>query len=156
VRNIETFAGILAMDKWTCNSDRRQAAFRRTARQRNYDAAFIDQGDCFNRGQWNFPDLPLSGAYAQNEVYDGVLGWESFEPWLSRIEDMRRSVISAAAEEIPPSWYGGDSLALDHLVRILAERCTTIRGLLTDFGSSSRHPFPNWGEEVKPQRAAVL
>jgi len=153
VRNLEAFAGILAMDKWTCNSDDRQVAFWRMMRQRNYAAAFIDQGYCFNGGEWNFPDSPLKGVHAQNEVYASVLGWNSFEPWLSRIEDMGREVILAAAEEIPPAWYKGDSCALDRLVQALLERRSKIRSLLMTFRSCSRNPFPNWGERVEPQSA---
>jgi hypothetical protein len=149
VRNLQTFAGMLAMDKWTCNADKRQAAFWRLIRQRNYTAAFIDQGNCFNGGKWDFPDSPLSGAYPQNEVYAEVIGWDSFEPWLSRIEDMGRNTISAAAEEVPQLWYGGNSSALEHLVRLLVDRRTQIRALLTAFRSSTRHPFPNWGGEAK-------
>src|SRR3954465_8771023 len=44
VRNLETFAGMLAMDKWTCNANGRQAAFWRKPRERKYTVAFIDQG----------------------------------------------------------------------------------------------------------------
>ena len=86
VRNLEAFAGILAVDKWTGNANGRQAAFWRKMRERKYTATFIDQGYCFNAGEWTFPDYPLRGVYARNEVYAGVKGWESFEPWLSRIE----------------------------------------------------------------------
>jgi hypothetical protein len=153
VRNVAAFAGILAMDKWTCNSDWRQAAFWRMMRQRNYTAVFIDQGHCFNGGEWNFPDAPLGGVYAQTEVYANVLGWDSFEPWLSRIEDMGRNAISAAAEEVPPPWYGGNSCALDALVRMLVDRRAMVRGLLTAFRLSSRKPFPNWGEDVQSKPA---
>ena len=48
----------------------------------------IDQGFCFNAGEWNFPDTPLRGLYARNRVYEGVIGMESFAPWLERIEKM--------------------------------------------------------------------
>jgi hypothetical protein len=153
VRNMGTFAGILAVDKWTGNADQRQAAFWRKMRQRNYAATFIDQGYCFNGGDWTFPDSPLRGVYPQNEVYADVLGWDSFEPWLSRIEDMGRDLISTAAAEIPLAWYAGDSSALDTLVRMLVQRRTKIRALLTDFRLSSRQPFPNWGEKVQTQAA---
>lgn len=156
VRNLETFAGILAVDKWTCNADRRQAAFWRRMRQHNYAATFIDQGYCFNGGKWSFPDSPLRGVYEENAVYADVLGWDSFEPWLSRIECMGRDVISTAAAEIPLAWYEGDSSALDNLVRMLVERRTKIRGLLTDFRLSSRQPFPNWGEIVQSQPATAV
>ena len=62
VRNLGTFAGILALDKWTCNADGRQAAFWRKLREKKYSAAFIDQGYCFNAGEWTFPDFPLRGC----------------------------------------------------------------------------------------------
>src|SRR5229473_3113070 len=74
---------------------------------------------CFNAGEWTFPDYPLRGVYARNEVYAGVRGWGSFEPWLSRIEKMDDDVIWAAAGEIPPEWYGGEWDALEKLVRML-------------------------------------
>jgi hypothetical protein len=147
VRNREAFAGILAMDKWTGNADRRQATFWRKARERKYTVTFIDQGYCFNAGEWTFPDYPLRGVYARNEVYAEVRGWESFEPWLSRIEDLSLSTISAVAEQIPPGWYGSDWSALDALVRSLLERRGLIRELVTAFRSSPRNPFPNWGME---------
>jgi hypothetical protein len=155
VLNLETFAGILVMDKWTCNSDGRQAAFFRMMRQHTYTARFIDQGQCFNGDEWNFPDAPLGGVYGDNEVYANVLGWDSFEPWLSRIEDMGYGAISGAAEEIPPGWYGGNSCALDSLVRRLLERRTLVRALLTAFRSSFRRPFPNWGGEAQPEPGVV-
>ena len=50
---------------------------------------FIDQGYCFNAGEWDFPDSALRGVFARNFVYQHVCGWESFEPWLSRIENFR-------------------------------------------------------------------
>ena len=62
VRNLGDFAGVLALDKWTCNANGRQAAFWRKSRERRYTATFIDQGYCFNAGEWSFPDSPLRGV----------------------------------------------------------------------------------------------
>src|SRR5439155_20310832 len=90
--------------------------------ERKYTAAFIDQGYCFNAGEWTFPDYPLRGVYARNELYAGVRGWESFEPWLSRIEAMDDGVIWKAASEIPPEWYCSDWDALEKLARELIDR----------------------------------
>jgi len=144
VRNLETFAGMLAMDKWTGNANGRQAAFWRKMRERKYTAAFIDQGYCFNAGEWTFPDSPLRGVYSRNEVYAGVRGWESFEPWLSRIETLDDEVIWEVAGEIPPEWYESDWGALETLARSLLERRQMIRELITGFRMSARNPFPNW------------
>jgi hypothetical protein len=144
VRNLETFAGILTIDKWTGNANGRQAAFWRKLRERKYTATFIDQGYCFNAGEWTFPDSPLRGVYARNEVYACVRGWESFEPWLTRIEKIDDDIVWSAAGEIPPEWYGGEWGALEELTRQLLERRAMVRDLITAFRISVRNPFPNW------------
>jgi hypothetical protein len=143
VRNVEAFAGILALDKWTCNANGRQALFWKRPRERKYAATFIDQGYCFNAGEWTFPDSPLRGVYARNNVYLGVTGWSSFEPWLGRIETMAESRIAAIAESVPPDWYG-DWDQMGRLVETLIRRRERVRELIEDFRKSSRNPFPNW------------
>jgi hypothetical protein len=148
VRNLETFAGMLVVDKWTGNANGRQAAFWRKLREKKYTAAFIDQGYCFNAGEWTFPDFPLRGVYARNEVYDGVRGWESFEPWLSRVEKMEVDVLWTLAGEIPPEWYGGEWDALEKLARELIVRRELVRGLIESFRISPRRPFPGWAEQA--------
>jgi hypothetical protein len=146
VRNLETFPGMLALDKWTGNANGRQAAFWRKMRERKYTVCFIDQGYCFNAGDWNFPDYPLRGVYARNEVYENVKSWEAFEPWLSRIEKLEEDVIWHEAGEIPPEWYGGEWDELEHMVSVLIERRETVRDLIVRFGISPRRPFPAWRE----------
>ncbi len=144
VKNLNAFAGMLALDKWTCNANGRQVAFWRRTRERKYHAAFIDQGYCFNAGEWNFPDAALRGVYLRNEVYAWVRGWESFEPWLSRLEELDTAEIWACAECVPPEWYGADIDALEKLVDALVRRRTRIRRLIDDFRCSTRMPFPQW------------
>jgi hypothetical protein len=153
VRNVETFAGMLVVDKWTGNADGRQAAFWRRSRERKYTATFIDQGNCFNAGEWTFPDHPLRGVYSGNGVYAGVRGWHSFEPWLSRIEQMEKLVVWGLADEIPPEWYGGDWIALEKLISCLIVRQGIVRGLIEAFRHSVRNPFPDWhdrGANINP------
>ncbi len=145
VRNIGAFAGMLALDKWTCNSNGRQATFWKKLRERKYNVTFIDQGYCFNAGEWSFPDSPLRGVYARNWVYTSVTGWESFEPWLTNIEEISMSTISECAEVIPPEWYG-DWEDMSRLVESLFQRRARVRELILDFRDSSRNPFPNWTE----------
>jgi len=147
VRNLADFARVLVLDKWTCNSDGRQAIFcRKTPRSQQYAATFIDQGYCFNAGEWTFPDSPLRGAYANNCVYKGVMGWEAFEPALSRAEEMDAHAIWRCAADIPEEWYEGDRAGLERLVETLCHRRSTIRKLIHEFRRSSRNPFPNWRE----------
>ena len=144
VQNVGAFAGMLALDKWACNADSRQVVFWKRPRQRRYTASYIDHGGCFNEGAWTFPDSPLRSAYPWNEVYEGVRGWESFEPWLSGIEQMDPSIIHACADEVPPEWYSGDSNALSKMLETLVDRRKRVRELIFEFHNSSRKPFPNW------------
>jgi len=144
IRNLKDFAGALALDKWTCNADGRQAVYWRESREPGYRASFIDQGYCFNDGEWVFRDAPLRGVHFSNRVYTAVAGWRSFEPWLSRIEALDASAIGSIASAIPPQWYDGDWEALDKLVHSLARRRAGLRELITEFRNSSRHPFPKW------------
>ena len=98
---------MLVLDKWTGNANGRQAAFWRKLREKKYTASFIDQGYCFNAGEWTFPDYPLRGVYARNEVYESVRGWESFEPWLSRVEKMEEDVVWGWRERFLRSGMAG-------------------------------------------------
>lgn len=155
VRNIEEFAGMLLIDKWTGNCNGRQAIFSRAARERRYRATFIDQGFCFNAGEWTFPDSPLRGVYARNLVYAGISGWKSFEPWLSRLEGMRAETIWRAAEGIPTEWYGGDEVELEQLVEALVRRQGRVRELIESFRDSDRRPFPKWEERKSEKRVGA-
>src|SRR5262249_37359317 len=113
VRNLAAFAGMLALDKWLGNANGRQAVFWKKAQERKYTATFIDQGYCFNAGEWNFPDSALRGVYSRNAVYEQVSGWESFEPWLARVESFDPAEVRDAAGALPPEWTGGDWAALE-------------------------------------------
>ena len=147
VLNLGDFPRVLVLDKWTCNSDGRQAIFcRKAARSRRYAATFIDQGYCFNAGEWTFPDFPLRGVYANNSVYEGVTGWEAFEPAMTKAEAMDLDIIWHCAAEIPEEWYERDRDGLHRLVEALHHRRGAIRNLITEFRRSSRSPFPNWRE----------
>jgi len=144
VRNLREFAGMLALDKWTCNTNGRQAVFSKKPREKRYTATFIDQGYCFNAGEWKFADAPLRGVFGRNAVYGEVMGWESFEPWLGRIEAMPAEKIWSIAETVPPEWYGGDISELERLVERLIARRSLVRELIGEFRDNSRMPFPKW------------
>lgn len=152
VENLADFARVLVLDKWSCNSDGRQAIFTPTAGprsskgsvQRRYRASFIDQGYCFNAGEWSFPDSPVRGVYANRSVYDGVRGWEDFEPALSRAEQTDAQQLWSCATGLPEEWYEGDRIGLERLVEALCRRRFLIRDLISAFRLSSHDPFPKW------------
>jgi len=157
VSNVADFARILVLDKWTCNADGRQAVFyRKKPRSSRYTATFVDQGYCFNAGEWTFPDFPLRGVFANTCVYEAVTGWESFEPALSRAEEMSCDAIWRCAADIPEEWYDGDRERLEQLVEALFHRRQTIRRLISIFRESARKPFPNWRDVTHCPGIAIL
>jgi hypothetical protein len=105
----------------------------------------IDQGFCFNVGEWNFPDAPLRGLYYRSCVYQGVIEMESFAPWLERLEkQVNERVWNQLINEIPSEWYEDGRDALNRLAEELQRRRTRVPDLILEAKRSSRRPFPNW------------
>lgn len=161
VHNLHDFAGMLVFDKWTCNTNGRQTLFfaEGAAADRfaanagglsehdglRYRTVMIDQGFCFNAGEWNYPDAPLRGLYARNRVYEGVTGMESFAPWIDRVENrLTERVLDEVSQEIPPEWYEDDYDALMRLLEQLHRRRKRVPELVLEAKRSNRQPFPNW------------
>lgn len=147
VNNLATiFLGAYVLDKWTCNCDGRQVVFYRTIDQRGrrYSATLIDHGFCFNDGEWNFPDSPIRSLYPRRLVYESVRGLKSFEPYLSRVENIETSELDECLREVPPEWCGEEPQQLSRLVETLYERRRRVRQLIIDAKRSSLMPFPNW------------
>jgi hypothetical protein len=147
VRNVDkVFMGALVFDKWTCNCDGRQVIFYRSADQEGsaYSAALIDQGFCFNDGDWNFPDSPIRSLYPRRMVYEGVRGLQSFEPYLSRVENLDAPQLEDCVRGIPEEWCGEQPEQLTRLVERLFERRRRVRQAIIDAKNSSLGPFPNW------------
>jgi hypothetical protein len=164
VENVHEFAGMLVFDKWTCNTNGRQTIFFRITAEEirrgstspqpspgvnedgsGYKTMMIDQGFCFNAGEWNYPDAPLRGLYARNRVYEGVTGMESFAPWTERVEkSVTERMLAEVVREIPPEWYEDDYDALMRLVEQLFRRRARVTELLLSAKNTTRQPFPNW------------
>jgi hypothetical protein len=144
VVNQNDLVRILAFDKWTGNCDGRQAVFTKRARESGYRMTCIDQHYCFNGERWTFPDLPLMGTCFRNQAYEGVTGWESFEPVLTQIEEIEYDNLWRCAAPVPYDWYEYDGEGLFQLVEMLYRRRLLVRDLITAFRNSMRTPFPNW------------
>ena len=140
------FLGALVFDKWTCNCDGRQVVFYRSLDQEGsaYSATLIDHGFCFNDGDWNFPDSPIRSLYPRRIVYRDVKGLDSFEPFLSRVENLQVSELEACVRGIPEDWCGERPAEMLRLVERLYERRRKIRQALIEARECSLAPFPNW------------
>ncbi|MGH9398299.1 MAG: HipA family kinase [Terriglobia bacterium] len=147
VQNLrEAFLGALVFDKWTCNCDGRQMVFYRqpSGRGRGYTACLIDHGFCFNDGEWSFPDSAIRSLYPRRLVYESVRSVESFDPFLSRIENLKEAELAACAREIPPDWCDGEPTGPARLMETLYLRRRKLRQALVDVKNSDLRPFPNW------------
>lgn len=140
------FLGAFVFDKWTCNCNGRQVIFYRSADQEGsaYSLSLIDNGFCFNDGEWNFPDSPIRSLYPRRLVYESVRGLHSFEPLLSRVENLEAWQMEACMQGIPAEWCGEDAGQLLRLGERLHERRRRLRQAIVEAKNSSLGPFPNW------------
>ena len=171
VENLHDFAGMLVFDKWTCNTNGRQTLFLADLSSTSglamdvaadgphssgapggssvfgsaYRTLMIDQGFCFNAGDWKFPDAPLRGLYARNRAYESITGMHSFGLWLERLEErITERVLDDISRDIPPEWYEDDYDSLLRLLEQIFRRRTRVPELLLEAKKSNRQPFPNW------------
>jgi hypothetical protein len=141
-----TFLGAFVFDKWTCNCNGRQVIFTRPAGHERpiYSAWLIDHGFCFNDGEWNFPDSPIRSLYPRRLVYEKVHGLQSFEPYLSTIENLKAEQVLECVNGIPAEWCGEDPTQLTRLAEQLYERRRLVRQAIVDAKNCSLRPFANW------------
>jgi hypothetical protein len=129
IENHRDFMGMLVFDKWTCNTDGRQAVF--VKRRNRFRAFMIDNGFCFNAGDWDFPDSPIRGLFANREVYGETNSISQFEPWLSLVEeDLNESVLREFATQIPKEWIDIDRPLFEFLLWRLDRRRARLRELV--------------------------
>jgi hypothetical protein len=156
VINLNDFLGCMVFDKWVGNADGRQSVFLRAPladwfpetrvhpQKLGFLTLMIDHGFAFNGPHWEFVDAPAYGLYLRKLVYDGVTGLESFEPWLTRVENFPDDVLDRAMRSIPPEWIAGEEAALEKLLELLMTRRSKVRGLIEDVRNSNVSPFSNW------------
>lgn len=126
-------------------TDLRSPGGTRDATAAPYRTMMIDQGFCFNAGEWNFPDAPLRGLYARRRVYEGVTGMDSFLPWLARLERrVNLDLLDELGKQIPPEWYADQQAELYRLLETLYQRRARVPELILSAKKSNRQPFPNW------------
>jgi hypothetical protein len=155
VENTADFLGTLVFDKWIGNADSRQAVFFRAraktwtplkgqVTKTGFFVQMIDHGFAFNGPNWDFQDSPIQGLYFRTSVYDSVHSLESFEPWLSMVENFPSEAIDSAWRQIPSSWYLGDEDELEQLLERLMKRRTLVPELIQSVREKRASAFPGW------------
>jgi hypothetical protein len=129
IENHRDFMGMLVFDKWTGNTDGRQVVF--VKRRDRFRAFMIDNGFCFNAGDWNFPDSPIRGLFANRGVYGETNSISQFEPWLNLVEeDFNESALRKFAAQIPKEWIDIDRPLFEFLLWRLDRRRARVRELV--------------------------
>jgi hypothetical protein len=144
VSNIPDFLGMFAFDKWTCNTDGRQVIYVGEPSATSYRVVMIDNGFCFNGGEWNFPDAPLRSLYGKSSVYANVAGIESFEPWLTRIEAVTKTALADCARGIPEEWLDFHAAEFSQMIERLWRRRERVRELIIAAVHASPQTFVGW------------
>ncbi|MBI5084482.1 MAG: hypothetical protein HZB13_07785 [Acidobacteria bacterium] len=156
VANLPDFLGALVFDKWTANSDARQAIFfRRRIRQwlnlpgidphrKGFVAQMVDHGYIFDGPHWTFNDSPLQGLYFRPLVYEQARSLDDFQPWLDRAIHCPSSAGDEILRMMPPDWIRGDEAAFERLLERLFERRRRIPDLLMATVRARPQIFPNW------------
>lgn len=148
VSNIREFPGMLAFDIWTCNTDRRQVVFFKNKDKASFSSVFIDNGHCFGGPEWSLPKGISHGSYRSKMVYADVTGWESFEPWLTRIEEFSLAKLGNTRAEMPRAWCD-DIDRFDRVLERLWKRRTRVRDEIKSLRDAGWQLFPKWHSDCR-------
>jgi hypothetical protein len=156
VANRSAFAGALVFDKWTANTDSRQAVFLRDslpaalalypreASPTRYVAVLIDHGAVFHGSRWTFIDSPSFGLYFRPSVYSCILAWGDLEPWLLLVSSCPESVVHRCVAQLPDNWLKRDNDSLERLMEVLFKRRARVSGLVEETMQANPQLFPHW------------
>ena len=156
VVNLNEFLGVLVFDKWIGNADARQSIFFRARLQQwspsggdrphqtGFVAYMMDHGYIFDGPHWTFSDSPLQGLYFRPSVYQNVVSYDDFQPWLDRVVNFPEEVVDQAHKQIPADWVAGDESALETLLMKLMARRKRVPDLIRDSQRGRINPFPQW------------
>lgn len=151
VANLEHFAGALVFDKWTANSDSRQAIyFRRRIKawlsdaetapqQKGFIVQMIDHGYAFDGPHWEFLDAPMAGLYFRPLVYRRLDSPSRLEPWLTRAAECPASIFDEILRSTPHCWIDGEETEFERLLSTLFSR----RGRIADLIAASARAKPD-------------
>jgi hypothetical protein len=159
VANLPDFAAVLAVDKWTANSDSRQAIFfRRRLRdwldveaaptQKGFIAQMVDHGYAFDGPQWAYHDSPIQGLYFRPLVYAGVRSLDDFQPVLDRIRGCPEAVFDDILRRVPEAWTHDDGAAFEHLIEQLYQRRARVADLVLATVRARPQCFPAWRQSA--------
>lgn len=132
ITNRADFFGMLTLDLWANNCDRRQAVFLTDAKG-SLQANFIDNGLMFGGKSRNDTTCPRRAMVYDLDVYQGL--WNDnhddvVKEWLQRIDRIGEEAIRRMLSYVPDPWV--ESGFDDHAINQLAERRWLLPRLLNE------------------------
>lgn len=103
IDNRADFLGILILDLWTNNCDRRQAVFLSDDWGRLH-ATFIDNDFMFGGKFGNDLTCPRRAMTHDLDIYQGLWDEQSVREWLYRIDAIDEETIRRILEDVPAEW----------------------------------------------------
>jgi hypothetical protein len=106
IENRADFLGMLVLDLWANNCDRRQAVFLSDARSR-LRAYFIDNDFMFG-GKFGFElTCPRRAMVYDLDIYRGVWSGQIMKQWLQKFDGISENTILRVVASVPEEWANG-------------------------------------------------
>jgi len=103
ITNANALAGMMAFDLWTGRSEKRLPLYLRREFRGKFELSFIDHRANLTEIVDGFDGLPFVGRYAW-WYWGHIESYDSFEPWLTQMEQMSEGAIDDALEYFPIEW----------------------------------------------------
>jgi len=131
VQNRADFLGMLVLDLWTNNCDRRQAVY--LSNGRGLQARFIDNDFMFG-GKFGYDrTCPRRAMVHDLSLYSGLWNEDSVQQWLEKFDGISENTIRRIVASVPEEWATGE------LRRRILSQLLTRRSILPRLLNDARH-----------------
>lgn len=150
IQNRQDFLGVLVLDMWANNCDRRQAVFLSCAQKQLY-ASFIDNDSMFG-GKFGFEiTCPRRAMVYDLNVYRGLWNRKTVEQWVHRINGIGEEKIREIVDSVPSDW-ATQGIRMEIIQQLRARRALLPNLLLDaesvlDSGYSVQYNRPRYATE---------
>lgn len=129
IKNRADFLGMLILDLWANNCDRRQAVFL-TDVHNQLHSHFIDNDFMFGGKFGNDITCPRRAMVPDLDVYEGLWQEENVQQWLRKIDGISENAIGQIVANVPDEWADNDTRL--HIIDQLRARRSMLPRLLRE------------------------
>jgi len=159
IENRPDFVGMLILDLWANNCDRRQAVFL-SDEQNRLHASFIDNDFMFG-GKFGFDiTCPRRAMVHDLDIYRGLWDFQIVKEWLHKVDGIGEAAIRRIVSSVPDGW------ANEQMLREITEQLRSRRAILScllndaenvlNSGYSLKYEKARYATEPSPFRVASV